>query len=183
MKKNDKLLAGLFIATGAAIIYFNKKNIMATAENIVWDLVSSERINELHPEAKWRFIAFINEAEKQGIKLRVTDGGRSFAKQTEYYAQGRTKPGNKITNAKAGQSYHNYFMAGDVVEIVNGKPKWNCDWKKIAEIGKSFGLEWGGDWKSIIDKPHFQYTNGLSIKQLYARYNNKNFKDGFVNIA
>ena len=29
---------------------------------------------------------------------------------------------------------------------------------RCGAIGKSMGFEWGGDWKSFVDKPHFQWS-------------------------
>lgn len=72
-----------------------------------------------------------------------TDGYRSIEEQNALYAQGRTKPGNIVTNAKRGQSNHNYGIAFDVA-IWNGNTiVWDRDWNKIGTIGKSCGLEWG----------------------------------------
>ena len=87
-----------------------------------------------------------------------------------YNAKGRTTSGGKVTNAKAGQSYHNYGLAIDVVEVSpmygykKGYP--SSRWDKIARIGKSLGLEWGGDWKSFVDKPHFQLNKGKTSQLL-----------------
>lgn len=33
----------------------------------------------------------------------------------------------------------------------------------IGKIGEALGLEWGGGWKKIIDRPHFQYLAGYAI--------------------
>ena len=88
-----------------------------------------------------------------------------MAEQTELYAKGRTTPGQIVTNAKAGESYHNYGLALDVVEIDDGIAVWDTDWSGISEIGKRNGFEWGGDW-TTPDKPHFQMTSGLSIADL-----------------
>jgi hypothetical protein len=65
---------------------------------------------------------------------------------------------------------HGFGLAFDVVPLVNGKAIWDNNglWVKIGAIGKSLGLEWGGDWKTIIDKPHFQYTQGLTSEELRA---------------
>lgn len=114
----------------------------------------------------------LQKAHKEGIFLIVTEGLRTMAKQNELYEQGRSKPGKIVTNVRGGYSYHNYGLAFDVCvcDIANGKlvPNWNVDqrWKRVGEIGQSIGLEWGGDWTSIKDYPHFQYTFGLSIAQL-----------------
>lgn len=66
-----------------------------------------------------------NEVEsKHGIKLRVAQATRTIAQQNALYAQGRTAPGRIVTNAKGGESYHNYGLAIDVIEIKNGKTNW-----------------------------------------------------------
>jgi peptidoglycan L-alanyl-D-glutamate endopeptidase CwlK len=90
------------------------------------------------------------------------------------YAQGRTTKGSIVTNAKAGQSWHNYRLAFDIVPLKNGKPVWGTSgadgklWKAIAKIGKACGLEWAGDWKTFSEYPHFQHTGGLTLKDLQA---------------
>ena len=107
--------------------------------------------------------------KKKGIDLIVTSTLRDAEYQAYLYAQGRTRPGNIVTNAKY-IGPHGFGLAFDVVPIVNGMAIWNNNsfWKIIGEEGKKLGLEWGGDWKSIIDKPHFQLTEGLSGAQLRA---------------
>ncbi len=101
---------------------------------------------------------------------------RTNQEQNDLYAIGRTKPGKKVTNAKGGQSYHNYGMAVDIVLIIDGKTaSWDTkgdfdndgksDWQEVVAIFKRYGWEWGGDWK-FTDYPHFQKTFGLSIADL-----------------
>ena len=65
----------------------------------------------------------------------------------------------KVISSPPGFSFHNYGFAVDVCEFVNGKPYWNSsNWNLIGELGKEQGLVWGGDWKTLVDKPHFQLT-------------------------
>lgn len=149
----------------------------------VWDKISEERINKLHPDIRTNAREFINTAEKEhGIKLRITSGYRSIEAQDELFAQGRTKPGKKITNAKGGSSYHNYGLAIDVVELKEGKALWYNDWFKIGEIGKSVGFEWGGEFNRFKDLPHFQKTFGWDIATLKSRVNRGLMEDGYVDI-
>ena len=103
----------------------------------------------------------IAKCKELGINLIITSGFRSIEEQNALYAQGRTKSGNIVTNAKGGQSLHNYGVAFDVVEIKNGKANWNCDWNTIGKIGMSLGLEWGD--RGYVDLPHFQYRAGYSL--------------------
>ena len=149
----------------------------------VWDYMTAVRINNLHPSIRQQATEFINKAEAEGIKLRITSGLRTFAEQDKLYAQGRTEPGAIVTYAKAGESTHNYGLSFDVVPIVNGKADYNTDWDRIALIGKSFGFQWGGDWSGFEDKPHFEKTFGLSIAQLQNLYNSGQLQDDYIVIS
>ena len=131
-------------------------------------MINSRSLNELTPDAKERAEAFVEAAKAEGIDLLVTSTYRDGDSQNALYAQGRTTAGNIVTRAKAGESWHNWRCAFDVVPLVNGKAIWDDQtmWKKIGEIGKSCGLEWAGDWVTFKEYPHFQYTGGLTLAQL-----------------
>jgi len=131
-------------------------------------MINSRNLDDLAPPAKQRALAFIAAASAKGIDLLVTSTYRDSESQDALYAQGRTTPGNIVTRAKAGQSWHNWRCALDVVPLVNGKAIWDDQaiWKQVGEIGKSCGLEWAGDWKTFKEYPHFQYTGGLTLAQL-----------------
>jgi len=131
-------------------------------------MINSRSLDDLAPPVKQRAQAFVEAAKAKGIDLLVTSTYRDSESQNALYAQGRTTPGNVVTKAKAGQSWHNWRCALDVVPLVNGKAIWDDPalWTKVGEIGKSCGLEWAGDWVTFKESPHFQYTNGLTIAQL-----------------
>jgi len=133
-------------------------------------MISSRSLDDLIPGAKARATAFISACHAEGIDLLVTSTYRDKEAQDALYAQGRTKPGKIVTKAKGGESFHNYRCALDVVPIVNGKLVWNDEqlWKKIGQLGKQCGLEWAGDGVRFREAPHFQWTNGKTIKQLAA---------------
>lgn len=134
-------------------------------------MINSRDLADLIPPAKTRVEAFIKAAKDSGIDLLVTSTYRDFESQNALYAQGRTTPGKIVTNARAGQSFHNYRCAVDVVPIVAGKPRWDAKdevWQKIGALGKAAGLEWAGDWKRFKEYPHFQYTGGLTLAQLQS---------------
>ena len=131
-------------------------------------MINSRSLDDLVPPAKQRAQAFVEAAKAKGIDLLVTSTYRDNESQDALYAQGRTTPGNVVTRAKAGQSWHNYRCALDVVPLVNGKAIWDDQamWKQVGEIGKSCGLEWAGDWVTFKEFPHFQYTGGMTLAQL-----------------
>jgi len=138
----------------------------------VWEPKTEEFIKNLHPKIRNRVRQFINSMYRKGIKLRITSGFRTFEEQDELYAQGRTKPGKIVTQSKGGESVHNYCLAFDVVDTEKG---YNTDWNLIGKTGKEFGFEWGGDWISFIDRPHFQDKFGLSTSEMKNRYKQGEF--------
>lgn len=131
------------------------------------DKISIDRLSKLHPKVRATFTAFIVAAETElNTTIRVTHGLRTIAEQNAFYAQGRTTPGDIVTNAKGGSSYHNYGLAIDVVEMVNGKPNWAFRYEKLKPIADRMGIVWGGTFKSIVDKPHFEISFGFKPSQL-----------------
>lgn len=132
------------------------------------DKLTVERLKKLHPKAQEKFLNFITDAESGlNITLRISQGLRTIAEQDALFAQGRTGPGKIVTNAKGGQSYHNYGLAVDLVELKSdGSVNWNFDYKKLKPYSDKYGIEWGGTFKSILDKPHFQLTFGYSTSKL-----------------
>ena len=132
-------------------------------------MISSRSLDDLLPAVKERVERFIASAKTEGIDLLVTSTYRDNESQNTLYAQGRTAAGKIVTNAKAGESFHNFRCAVDVVPIVNGKPVWDTSyqvWQTIGKLGKEAGLEWAGEWKTFKEMAHFQYTGGLSLAKL-----------------
>ena len=133
-------------------------------------MINSRSLDELLPQVRVRVDKLIENCKAAGIDLLVTSTYRDNESQDALYAQGRTQPGKIVTKAKAGQSFHNYRCAVDVVPLVNGKPVWDDTmlWSQIGGLGKQVGLEWAGDWQTFKEYPHFQYTGGKTLKQLQA---------------
>ena len=149
------------------------------------DQISISRISVLHPKVREIFTAFVTEAENAlDITLRVVQGLRTIEEQNALYAQGRTAKGKKVTNAKGGSSYHNYGLAIDVAELKDGKINWAFEYEKLLPLAEKYGLTWGGNFKSIKDKPHFELTFGLNWRTLLDRHSKKDFIAGtqYVNI-
>jgi peptidoglycan L-alanyl-D-glutamate endopeptidase CwlK len=134
-------------------------------------MIASRSIDDLLPVVKEKVKKFVALCKGDGVELIITSTYRDHESQNALYAQGRTEPGNIVTNAKGGQSFHNYRCAVDVVPIVNGKPCWDSNhpiWQKVGNYGKLAGLEWAGDWIRFKEYPHFQYTGGLTLADLRA---------------
>jgi peptidoglycan LD-endopeptidase CwlK len=102
----------------------------------------------------------------------VTTGYRDPALQAQLYAQGRTAPGSVVTNAPPGSSWHEFGLAFDVAVMgPNGNPTWPNDvalWSRIGAAGKAAGLQWGGDFTTLTDRPHFEFHPGVTLSMARA---------------
>lgn len=123
--------------------------------------------------------ALIDFAFACGVPIVITQGLRTIAEQDALYAQGRTKPGQIVTNARGGYSYHNFGVAIDFALLLpDGGVSWDtrrdgdgdgiADWDEVVAQAKRIGWEWGGDWRSFTDLPHFEMTFGLSTADYRA---------------
>ena len=133
-------------------------------------MINSRDVNDLHPVVKEKCLRFINECKNESIDVIITSTYRDHESQSHLYNIGRTEPGRKVTNAKAGYSFHNHRVAFDFVPLINGKAQWD-DIKLITrcgEIAELCGLEWAGRWIGFKELLHCQYTQGLSIHDFIA---------------
>lgn len=136
-------------------------------------------ITKLHPILQKKLSQLKALAKKEGLDFIVSQTFRTQAEQNALYAKGRTKPGPVVTNAKYPYSFHNHGVAFDFVPLTNGKADWSDlnKFKRIGQLGKSLGLEWGGDWKGFPDRPHLQYTQGKDIQDFVDGYKLKDETD------
>lgn len=134
---------------------------------------SEAYIAQLHTAVQPLARETLQRAMNMGIPLVITQAYRDPAEQARLYAQGRTTPGQIVTNAPPGWSWHEYRLAFDVAVLdqATGRATWPNDnslWQQIGGAGKAAGLEWGGDWTSPVDRPHFQLTGGATMAQARA---------------
>lgn len=134
---------------------------------------SEGHIATLLPEVQPLARALVQKAAQHDIRIRVISGTRSYAEQDALYAQGRTAPGSKVTNARGGHSNHNFGIAFDIGVFEGNKYLGeSVKYKAVGALGMELGLEWGGNWKTIVDEPHFQlrpaWAAGLAERDLLA---------------
>lgn len=133
-------------------------------------VINSRSLSDLHPRVRALCEAFIAKCDEAGIDVLITSTYRDLESQAALYAQGRTAPGNRVTNAKPGQSFHNYRVAFDFVPLVNGKAQWSdvALFQKCGALAESVGLEWAGRWKAFNELAHCQFTGGLTLADFQA---------------
>ena len=132
-------------------------------------------ITKLHPELQTKLALLKSECAKNGLQIGISECVRTVEEQNALYAKGRTTGGSIVTNAK-GTSYSSMHQWGVAFDFYRNDAKGayaDSDnfFSKVGAIGQSIGLEWGGAWKSIKDKPHFQLPNwGSTTSKLKAQY-------------
>lgn len=134
------------------------------------DARSEKVVATLLPQVRPIARALVQKAAAAGISIRVISGLRSYDEQAALYAQGRTAPGKKVTNARPGYSNHNFGIAFDIGVFEGSKylpesPKY----KAVGALGMDLGLEWGGNWKTIVDQPHFQLRPAWATDESESR--------------
>ena len=139
-------------------------------------------VTQLHPTLQKKIKELKKLCADNGITIRITECLRTVSEQDALYAKGRTKPGSKVTNCQ-GKSYssmHQWGVAFDYVIDQDTDKDGDVDisdlynvklMNVVGKLGQSIGLEWGGSWKSIVDKPHFQLPDwGSTPAKLKAKY-------------
>ncbi len=145
--------------------------------------MASRALSDLHPTVSSMAQLALNECRRKGLEVLVTCTYRSNLEQDELYAQGRTKPGPIVTNARGGQSAHNFTMGGrpaalglDIVPLRLGKPVWGLKgngmddnpaddstddleyWQRVRACFEAAGLKSGSRW-TIRDWPHMEHPD------------------------
>lgn len=155
------------------------------SEDSAIDARSAKNIATLHPRVQPIFKSIVLAGKRIAKELGAGDyqmigGTRTYAEQNDLWAKGRTTPGPRVTNAKGGYSNHNFGIAGDFgafskegTYLGESAPALEdkihravAAWVKETYPGE---IEWGGDWTSFKDYPHFQYDTGLSLAQMRER--------------
>jgi peptidoglycan LD-endopeptidase CwlK len=136
------------------------------------DPVSEKRLAAVHPELAMRVRTLIQHLRTQSFDIRVVQGLRTYAEQDALFAQGRTKPGQVVTNARGGFSNHNFGLACDLCPFKAGNPQWsdNVGFLAIGKAADLVHLNWGGHWFKLIDKPHVELAAGLTLAECRDLY-------------
>ncbi len=131
--------------------------------------MSSRSISDLHPLFQGKVHEFEDAARAAGLDVLIYCTYRDRAGQDELYSHGRTAPGKIVTNARAGQSAHNFGLAFDGVPMIHGKPMWDEKheaWQTYGHVASAVGLEWAGTWVSMKEFPHIQMPGWKQIAGL-----------------
>lgn len=142
--------------------------------------MASRSLSDLHPTVREKTLKWLDACKAAGVDVLVYCTYRSAAEQDELYKIGRTVKGDgvtarrpmgrRVTDARGGESFHQYRCAWDAVPLVFGKTAWG-DEPRYAIMGacaKKLGIEWAGSWVQFKETAHFQFTGGRTLAELQS---------------
>ena len=123
-------------------------------------MINSRKLSDLRSDVRANAELLLAECERQGLRVLVTQTLRDDEYQAKLYAQGRTLPGQIVTNSKV-TTYHGAGLAFDICQNIKGHEYSDLAFfANVAILAKHMGFTWGGNWKSFPDRPHFQWDAG-----------------------
>lgn len=123
-------------------------------------MINSRDVKDLRADVRANCEVFLAECKAAGLPVIITQTLRDNEYQATLYAKGRTAPGSIVTNSRT-TTFHGAGLAFDIAKNIRGQEYADTAFfYKCAEIGKRIGFSWGGDWKSFVDLPHFQWDGG-----------------------
>ena len=159
--------------TEAASNEFEEKSKQIKEEIASFDSRTEAHIRSLLLKAQREARVFMKKVLDAGINAKIISGTRTYAEQNNLFRQGRFgNPGPVVTKARGGRSNHNFGIAWDIgiFTTTGGFITLDKAYDKPAEVGLSETLEWGGNWRSFVDKPHYQLKVGEKITIVRARF-------------
>jgi peptidoglycan LD-endopeptidase CwlK len=133
---------------------------MTASANRQWEL--------LDPEFRQRLLGvFKIMRELHGLEMVLIEGYRSPQRQNELASMGA-----QVTHAQGGESWHQYGLAADNAFLFDGKiviseadPRAARGYALYGAVAQSFGLVWGGSWRSIKDLGHVELRRAGVMKR------------------
>ena len=139
--------------------------------NVLLDMPQEKiGVNLKHMEGHARLK--IEQLQRQFETIKIISVLRTWNEQDRLYSQGREDAGKIVTNAQAGESYHNYGLAIDFMFLDD--PNWKAPyerWEKVGIAAEKLGLEWGGRWRSK-DLGHLEYHPDFKWQDLKKSFEN-----------
>ena len=164
--------------TNAADQAFDQQCETIAGQVTIFDRRSERNIRSLLTPVQKLAREALRAIRAAGLDARIISGTRTYAEQNAIYRQGRFgNPGPVVSNARGGQSWHNFGRAWDIGIFradggyITSGPEY--DQAAGAVVGHVPGVEWGGNWKKFKDRPHYQVTGGLeSLTAVRTQFEN-----------
>lgn len=125
-------------------------------------------VEALYPDMEAKVNELVGAMNRLGKPVWVHSTFRNWKEQDLLHENGRKNTLTIVTNARGGESYHNYCLAADIIfQNYNWNPPSPSWWDDLGRQGEKLGLEWGGRWPKP-DRPHFEYHPNTDWQELKA---------------
>jgi peptidoglycan L-alanyl-D-glutamate endopeptidase CwlK len=155
---------------------FDQRAEQIRAETRSFDIRSENNILTLSLKAQRQARLCLSRLIDGGVRARILSGTRTYEEQNALFRQGRFgNPGPKVTEARGGQSNHNFGVAWDIgiFTAEGGYVTDEAAYKTAGAIAMGPGseaVEWGGSWTKFVDYPHYQLKLGLGLAELRTAF-------------
>lgn len=154
---------------------------------------SLNKMGNVQTIVKEKILKMIDQAYRDGIYVQISSGHRTYEEQARLYGQGRPDyswngkryghSGPIVTYAKPGKSNHHSGRAVDFFLVTSDGKRalWTVDkhWRHVADIAKSFGFQWGGDWSSFKDYAHLEWPEKLQgVRDIQVKLQQLGYEPG-----
>jgi peptidoglycan LD-endopeptidase CwlK len=129
---------------------------------------SREKLEGVHPDLVRVVTAAAARCEQAFV---VFEGVRTIARERTLIARGASALKNPFRCRHVPTPDPRFGLVGhavDLVPLVDGRPQWS--WPQIYPIARAMKaaaqaehvtIEWGGDWRTLKDGPHYQLPFAL----------------------
>ena len=120
-------------------------------------MVNSRDTALLRDDVKANVHIWLRLCEAEGLPVLITQTVRDDEYQAYLYEQGRTRPGQIVTNSRR-TTFHGAGLAVDFCKNVKGQEYSDrAFFDRVIAIAKQVGFSSGADWKSFPEKCHLQW--------------------------
>lgn len=155
---------------------FDERAEQIRAETRSFDIRSEANILTLSLKAQRQARLCLGRLIDGGLHARILSGTRTYEEQDALFRKGRFgNPGPRVTDARGGQSNHNFGVAWDIglFTAEGGYVTDEAPYKAAGALAMAAGseaIEWGGHWTKFVDYPHYQLKLGLGLSELRTAF-------------
>ncbi len=136
-------------------------------------------LDRIYPPFLERYLAVLAACRSRGAVYFATRGFATYEEQDAIHAQGRTAPGKIVTNAKGGQSNHNFTVGIDSTHDSDSnpddglQPDWDpAHYQILGKELKAAGLDWGASYRDLPHAGWPGYVTAAAMEPLRVVFEN-----------
>jgi peptidoglycan L-alanyl-D-glutamate endopeptidase CwlK len=146
----------------------NGPDLSQAAAHPRFDSLTERHLDSLRPDLQPLARQHIFTLRQAAQDARIVQGYRSSQMQADLYAQGRTRPGKIVTNARPGTSAHEFRAAYDIGLFEDGVYQGAvAEYSTLGPAAAPDGVVWGNNVPGFPkgDVGHYQLPNWQSLVQ------------------